>query len=133
MATFHLTIVTPDGSFYDGEAEKLCLRSTTGELGILANHIDMVTALGMGEARITLNSETRRAACIGGMLAIANGEVKVVATTFEWADEIDVERAKASEERARAVLEDKSRSERDLKIAEAKLRRALVRQSVGKG
>ena len=133
MATFHLQIVTPDGSFYDGEAEKLCLRSTTGELGILANHIDTVTALGMGEARITLNGETRRAACIGGMLAVTNGEVKVVATTFEWAEEIDVARAKASEERARAVLEDKSRSERDLKIAEAKLRRALVRQSVGRG
>lgn len=130
MATFHLTVVTPDGSFYDGEAEKLCLRSSTGELGILANHIDMVTPLGMGEARITLNGETRRAACIGGMLAVTGGEVKVVATTFEWAEEIDTERAKASEERARAALEDKTRSERDIRIAEAKLKRALVRQSV---
>lgn len=132
MATFRLQIVTPDGSFYDGEAEKLCLRSSTGELGILANHIDMVTPLGMGEARITLDGETRRGACIGGMLAVKGGEVKVVATTFEWADEIDVERAKASEERARAILEDKSRSDRDIRIAEAKLRRALVRQSVGR-
>ena len=132
MATFHLQIVTPDGSYYDGEAEKLCLRSAAGELGILANHIDMVTALGMGEARITLNGETRRAACIGGMLAITGGEVKVVATTFEWAEEIDIGRAKASEERARAILEDKNRSERDIQIAEARLRRALVRQSVGR-
>lgn len=132
MATFHLTIVTPDGSFYDGEAEKLCLRSTTGELGILANHIDMVTALGMGEARITLNGETRKAACIGGMLAVTGGEVKVVATTFEWAEDIDVARAKAAEERARAVLEDKSKTAADLKVAEARLKRALVRQSVGK-
>ena len=131
MATFHLQIVTPDGSFYDGEAEKLCVRSSTGELGILANHIDMVTALGMGEARITLNGETRRAACIGGMLAVTGGNVEVVATTFEWADDIDVERAKASEARARAVLEDKTKSEKDLKIAEAKLKRALVRQGVG--
>lgn len=132
MATFHLTIVTPDGSFYDGEAEKLCLRSTTGELGILANHIDMVTALGMGEARITLNGETRKAACIGGMLAVHGGEVKVVATTFEWAEDIDVARAKAAEERARAVLEDKSKTAADLKVAEARLKRALVRRSVGK-
>ncbi len=132
MATFHLTIVTPDGSFYDGEAEKLCLRSTTGELGILANHIDMVTALGMGEARITLNGETRKAACIGGMLAVHGGEVKVVATTFEWAEDIDVARAKAAEERARAALEDKSKTAADLKVAEARLKRALVRQSVGK-
>lgn len=131
MATFHLTIVTPDGSFYDGEAEKLCLRSTTGELGILANHIDMVTALGMGEARITLNGETRKAACIGGMLAVAGGEVKVVATTFEWAEDIDVARAKAAEARARAALEDKSGTAADLKVAEARLKRALVRQSVG--
>ena len=132
MATFHLTIVTPDGSFYDGEAEKLCLRSTTGELGILANHIDMVTALGMGEARITLNGETRKAACIGGMLAVTGGEVKVVATTFEWAEDIDIARAKAAEERARTALEDKSKTAADLKVAEARLKRALVRQSVGK-
>lgn len=131
MATFHLTIVTPDGSFYDGEAEKLCLRSTTGELGILANHIDMVTALGMGEARITLNGETRKAACIGGMLAVTGGEVKVVATTFEWAEDIDIARAKAAEERARTALEDKSKTAADLKVAEARLKRALVRQSVG--
>ena len=132
MATFHLQIVTPDGCFYDGEAEKLCLRSSTGELGILANHIDMVTAIGMGEARITLDGTTRSGACIGGMLAVTNGEVKVVATTFEWAEDIDVARAKTSEARARTVLEDKTRSDRDLKIAEAKLKRALVRQSVGK-
>lgn len=133
MASFRLQIVTPDGCFYDGEAEKLCLRSTMGEIGILANHIDIVTALGMGEARITQNGETKKAACMGGMLAVTGGEVKVVATTFEWAEQIDAKRAKASEARARAVLEDKSKSAKELKIAEARLKRALIRQSVAKG
>lgn len=131
MALFHLQIVTPDGSFFDGEAEKLSLRAATGDLGILAHHIDLVTPVGMGEARITCeDGSVRRAACIGGMLTVSGGRVRVVATTFEWAENIDTERAKEAEQKARAVLEDKTRSERDLKIAEAKLKRALVRQSV---
>ena len=130
MSTFHLQIVTPDGCFFDGQAKELILRTCEGELGILANHIDLVTALGMGEARVITEEETRRAACIGGMLAVTGGEVKVVATTFEWSDHIDLDRAKTSEQKAQAVLEDKTASERDLKIAEARLKRALVRQSV---
>ncbi|MBQ1743245.1 MAG: F0F1 ATP synthase subunit epsilon, partial [Oscillospiraceae bacterium] len=62
-----------------------------------------------------------------------NGMVRLVATTFEWAEEIDLERAKTAEDKARSLLSRSDLSERDLKLAEARLRRALVRQSVGKG
>lgn len=130
MTSFHLQIVTPDGCAYDGQAEYVSLRTITGCVGICPNHTDYVTALGMGQAQITVNGETRRAACIGGMLAVTKGEVKVVATTFEWAQDIDLERAKASEQRARQAMADQNTSEKDLKLAEARLKRALVRQGV---
>lgn len=130
MTKFHLQIVTPDGLFYDGEAERISVRTIDGEVGILANHLDYVTALGMGEARVLLDGNVRRAACIGGMLTVRNGEVKVVATTFEWAEEIDKERAEKAYQKAQTVLGDKASSQNDLKIAQAKLRRALVRRSV---
>lgn len=133
MASFHLQVVTPDGLAYDGRAEFLVVRTIDGEVGILANHSNYVTALGMGESRITIDGVVRRAACIGGMLAVTNGEVKLVATTFEWADQIDVPRAQASYERAKDVIDHKDQhTERELQLAEARLKRALVRQSVAK-
>ena len=128
--TFHLTVVTPDGEFFSGEAEAVYVQTTNGRIGILPGHIEYVAALGMGEAKILYEGTERRAACIGGMITAAKNDVRIVATTFEWADEIDVERAKRSEERARKLLEDKNLSENDIRLAEARLKRSLVRQSV---
>ncbi len=132
--TFHLQVVTPDGLAFEGEAEKLSVRTQDGIIGILPRHIDYVAPLGMGEAVITeAEGKVRRAACIGGMVAVHNGAVRLVATTFEWADQIDLDRAKAAEKKARDIMSKNNVSERDLKLAEAKLHRALVRQSVYKG
>ena len=131
MSTFSLKIVTPDGLIFDGEAEKLIVRSTDGDLAILAKHIDCVAALGMGRATIVDAEGNRRyGACIGGMLAVTNGSVNLVPTTFEWAESIDTARAHLSQERAETVLKNKDASANDIRLAEARLHRALVRQSV---
>ncbi|MBQ1679335.1 MAG: ATP synthase F1 subunit epsilon [Oscillospiraceae bacterium] len=132
--TFHLQVVTPDGLAFDGEAEKLSVRTQDGVIGILPRHIDYVAPLGMGEAVITeTEGKVRRAACIGGMVAVHSGKVRLVATTFEWAENIDLERAKNAEQKAREIIARHNLSDRDLKLAEAKLHRALVRQSVRRG
>ena len=132
--TFHLQVVTPDGLAFEGEAEKLSVRTQDGIIGILPHHIDYVAPLGMGEAVITEpEGKVRRAACIGGMVAVHNGNVRLVATTFEWAENIDLERAKAAEQRARDIMAKPDINDRDLKLAEAKLHRALVRQAVYRG
>ncbi len=130
MTAFSLKIVTPDGMKYDGMAEELIVRSTTGDIGILAGHINCVVPLGMGQAMAVIDGNKKYAACIGGMLSVIDGKVTLVPTTFEWADSIDKERSAASESRARAVLADKSSSDTDIKLAEARLKRALIRQSV---
>ncbi len=131
--TFHLQIVTPDGLAFEGEAEKISVRTQDGIVGILARHIDYVAPLGMGEAVITVDGKARRAACIGGMVAVHQGKVRLVATTFEWAEDIDVERAKEAETRARSIMAQDNLDERDFKLAEARLHRALVRRAVGEG
>ena len=130
MNSFHLQIVTPDGVFFDGQAESISLRTITGEVGILANHSNYVTALGMGEARVSVNGTEKRASCIGGMLAVLNGDVNVIATTFEWADDLDLPRAQVAKVRAEDKLKRKDLSSRERKFAEAQLKRALVRISV---
>ena len=129
MNTFSLTIVTPDGLLFEGKAVELIVRTTSGDLGILAGHINCVAPLGMGLATVVAEGKKRYAACIGGMVSVLNGQVKLVPTTFEWADKIDVARAAASEQRAKAVMNNKSSSDTDLRLAEARLKRALIRQS----
>ena len=130
MNAFSLKIVTPDGLKFDGEAEELIVRSTSGDIGIMAGHINCVVPLGMGQAMAIIDGVKKYAACIGGMLSVIDGKVTLVPTTFEWADQIDKARSAQAENRARAVLSDKSASQTDLKLAEARLKRALIRQSV---
>ena len=130
MSTFPLKIVTPDGLIYDGQAEELLVRTTGGDVAILARHMNYVAPLGMGRAVVVSGGTRRTAACIGGMLSVSDGEVTLVPTTFEWADKIDLERAEAAYNRADKVLHNENASQMDLKLAEAKLHRALVRKSV---
>ena len=130
MTAFALKIVTPDGLVYDGQAEELIVRTTSGDLGILAGHINIVAPLGMGQAVVVVDGQRKTAACIGGMVTVVNGVTTLVPTTFEWAEDIDFKRAAASEQRAKAVIANKDTSKTDLRLAEARLKRALVRKNV---
>ncbi|MCI5649936.1 MAG: ATP synthase F1 subunit epsilon [Fusicatenibacter sp.] len=131
MSTFPVRIGTPDGLLYEGDVVRVVCRSITGDLAILAGHCNFCTALGMGEAHIVLEDGSRRnAACIGGMLSMMNGVCRVLATTWEWEEEIDAERAGAAKKRAEEMLAKGGLSDKEYRIAEAKLQRALVRLSV---
>ncbi|MBR0218815.1 MAG: ATP synthase F1 subunit epsilon [Clostridia bacterium] len=131
MATYHLQIVTPDRMVYDGEAEKIILRTVNGDVCILPHHIDYAVPLAIGEARITDGQgNTRLAACNNGMLSVHGNEVRVVAVTFEWADDIDLERARRAEESAKEMLDKLQREDQDFIVAEARLKRALTRIQV---
>ena len=130
MTPFKLKIVTPDGLIFDGEAEKLIVRTTGGDVCILARHMNYVTPLGMGMAIVEHGGKRRMAACIGGMLSVSDGEATLVPTTFEWADKIDLQRAEASYEKADRILKSGNASDAELALAQAKLHRALVRKSV---
>lgn len=130
MTPFQLKIVTPDGIAYEGMAESVSVRSTSGDLGILAGHTNLVAPLGMGRATIVVDGKRRYAACIGGMVSVIGGKVTLVPTTFEWAEDIDAQRADRSYARAQKVLSDKAAAKTDIVLAEARLKRALVRKSV---
>ena len=108
----------------------MLFRPINGDVCILARHTDYITALGLGECRVTDDKgQVRTAACIGGMLVVTEGMAHVMASAFEWADEIDVARAeknKAACEKALAA----NPSEDQAKLQEAKLRRCNLRLSV---
>ena len=131
MMPFHLKIVTPDGLFFDGQAEQLIVRTITGDIGIMARHMNYLAPLGMGRAVVITDGKRHCAACIGGMVSVMNGEVTLMPTTFEWAEDIDVERAEASFKRASKIIEEAA-EDADVKLAKAKISRAMVRKGVAK-
>ena len=132
MKTFPLRIGTPDGLLFEGDnVVRIVCRSITGDLAILAGHCNFCTALGMGEAHVVLEDGTvREAACIGGMLSMMDGTCHLLATTWEWKEDIDEARAETAKKKAEEKLSHTGLSEQDYKIAKAKLHRAMVRLSV---
>jgi len=128
MSAYQLDIVSMDGREYSGNVEKLLLRTIDGDVEILARHMNYCTAIGMGTAHVVMEDGTERsAACIGGMLSVMNGICRVLPTTWEWSDEIDLDRANSAKERAeKALLDEKLDAEARVR-AQAKLYRALVR------
>ncbi len=130
MKTFHLQIVTPRGEYFDGQAKRVVLRTTNGDVAIMADHANYVAVLDIGAAAVVTETGRRKAVCTGGMLVVTNGEVRVIATVFEWAEDVDKERAKCALERAEARLADSSISKERRVASERAKRRALLRLSM---
>ena len=119
MATFRLQVVSMDGLEYDGEVQRVKLRTIHGDLAILARHMNYVTVMEDGTER--------KAACIGGMLSMMNNQCRIIPTTWEWGEDIDVARAMEAKKRAEEKLAHSNLDEISRVKAEARLYRALVR------
>lgn len=129
MNDFHLEIVTPDGTEFEGMAESLLVKCEGGDVEILARHTDYFGSLGIGRARIKTKDGSRFASCAGGFLSVSGGNVRLIATTFEFAEDIDVKRAEKAKELAEIKIAE-AKNNRALDAAKAKLQRALSRISV---
>lgn len=129
MREFHLQIVTPDGSVFDGNAEAILVRTDGGDVEIMRGHADYFAAVGIGRAKLTANGTSRDASAAGGFISVKDGEVMLVCTTFEFADEIDLNRAKAAKLRAEEAISN-SHDDKSLRIAKAKLARAINRINI---
>lgn len=129
MKEFHLEVVTPDGLEFEGMIESLLVHSLDGDVEFLAGHIDYVAALGTGRAKIKIAGKDKYAAVSGGFVTVSGGSVRLVAITFEFAEDIDVERAMLARDRARETIS-LSSDAKTLDIARAKLQRAACRINV---
>lgn len=129
-ASFSLSIVTPEKVFFNGETTQIIVRTTDGDIGILANHTSLVADLPSGPLKVKQEDGSWRTAAIStGLLKVGGNKVSILANAVEWADEIDLEWAKRSEEDARRRLKEKQ-DQHDLDLAELKLMRALNRINV---
>lgn len=126
MTPFKLEIITPEKTFYDGETEQIIVRTTVGDVGILNGHEPYCAAMPVGQMRVMIDGEFRRAATSGGIIKVSKEKTTVLVQTCEWADEIDVDRAN----NAKTIAEERlktAKSDKELLLAEAKLKRALNR------
>ena len=132
MPTFNLQIVTPEREVFNGPVEAVKLPGLEGSFGVLADHAPMIAALEAGPLEITdAQGQRMRLAVGGGFFQVANDVAMVLADSAEFAADINVERATASESRARSRLAgeidpgfvlQRDRAEAALKRARARLR-----------
>lgn len=131
MKTFLLQIITPEKTFFDGQAVQLTARTTEGDVGILADHIRYAAILKTGALTIKFeNGDTRTAAVAGGALKVSDGKTTIITTAAEWADEIDTDWAERSRQDALAKIEAYKDEPDRHQRANLKLQRALNRLRV---
>lgn len=129
MKNFKLEIVTPDGLAFSGEVESLLVHTDGGDVEILAGHMDYMASVATGRARIIVGGVSKYASCSGGFLTVTRDGARLAAVTFEFAENIDLDRAKKAKERAEAKLAAET-NEREIALAKARLERALTRIKV---
>ena len=127
MTPFRLQILTPDKLFFDGETDNLIVRTTVGDKGILARHEDYVAALPIGKMKVRIDGKFRTAAVSEGTVKVSKDKTVVLVQSCEWADEIDIDRAKAAKEKAEERLKAAEKDNNDYLLAEYKLKRAVNR------
>jgi len=129
---FRLKIVTPTKTAIDKDVNMVIMQTVDGQIGVLAGHEPLTTVLGLGTLRYYEDEKIERVALLGGFVEITQTEVSVLADIAEHPDEIDAERARRAEERARKRLKDKAEG-LDYLRAELALRKSLVRQEIMAG
>lgn len=126
---FKVEIITPDRIFYQGEASMIEFNTTEGEIGVLKDHIPLTTVIAPGIVTITEAEGTKRAAIHAGFAEILGDKVTLLAEIAEWPEEINLERARKAEDRAKERLNRKEAG-LDITRAEIALKKSLVRQDI---
>ena len=125
---FELTIITPDRTFYEGEASMVEFNTTEGQIGVYKNHIPMTVIVKPGILTIT-GDEVLKAALHSGFVQILQDKVTILAEIIEWPNEIDKARAEAAKDRAEKLISEHAATT-DIVRAETALLRAMARINV---
>jgi F-type H+-transporting ATPase subunit epsilon len=130
VRTFDLSLVTPDGAAFEGEAEMLIVPGAAGEIGILARHAPLVAMLRAGEIRVKADGDWQAFAAGPGYCKVQQDRALVLVDDAVRAEDIDLDEARREAEEARAQLEradageegiDRWQAEQRLRHAENKI------------
>jgi len=126
MKQFNLKIVTPKGIYKEESIEMLNLRTTAGQIGILANHLPLASGIEISEMNYIQNGERHIFAVAGGFVYVNEDETTIIANAIESPEEIDLRRAEEAKQRAEKRLNDKT-ADMDILRAEIALKKAINR------
>ena len=129
MSQLRLKVFTPSGLKYDDMVDMVQIHGSNSFLGILPNHAPLISDVIQNKIIIRVNGEDFFCCSGDGVVTVDNNMVKVIVSFFEKAEDIDLDRALASKERAEGRLLTHT-NEVDIKRAEASLSRALLRIEV---
>jgi F-type H+-transporting ATPase subunit epsilon len=129
VSTFLLEIVTPERKVYAEQVNMIIVKGVEGELGILPNHIPLVTPLKVAPVIVKQNGKDQYIAVNGGFMEVRKDKVVILAESAELPEQINVERAIEAKARAEQRLASKQ-EQIDFKRAELSLQRAMNRIDV---
>nr|QYB22787.1 ATP synthase CF1 epsilon subunit [Tetraclinis articulata]BBN67032.1 ATP synthase CF1 epsilon chain [Tetraclinis articulata] len=122
----NLRVLTPNRVVWDSEVQEIIITTNNGQMGVLPNHIAIVTALDIGVMKIRLNAQWSTMALMGGFAKINKNEITLLVNNAERGIDIDLQEAQESFRLARA---DRARAEgkRQAIEADVALKRARTR------
>lgn len=129
MKTFHFTLSTPDAVLFDDEAELVSFETPDGEIGVMANHMPLVSLISPGIMTIKSKSGDQTLATGEGFVKTSDNKVQAFAQTAEFAESIDEERAIEAKKQAEDLMA-KKEDEVSLADATALLERNVARLKV---
>ena len=121
-----LKIITHERIVFDDEVDEIVLHTTSGQIGVLKDHIPITTSLEVGVTKAKIGEKYKYFATMGGVFQFKDNNAIIITDVCEDSLDIDVARAKAAKERAEARLAD-VKADIDAKRAQAALARALAR------
>ncbi|MCZ2492318.1 F0F1 ATP synthase subunit epsilon [Dellaglioa carnosa] len=130
-----VSIVTPDGSVYENEARMLIVKTPSGEMGILPNHIPVIASLDIDAVRVKVSDNKEdEIAVSGGFVEFSKNVATIVANAAECQADIDENRAEAAKARAEEMISKakETHNTNELKRSEIALRRAVNRIKISK-
>lgn len=121
-----LKIITHEKIVFDSEIDELVIHTTSGQIGILKDHIPITTSLEVGVTKAKIGDKYRYFATMGGVFQFRDNQATILTDVCEDGSDIDVARANAAKERAEARLKEAD-ANIDAKRAQAALARSLAR------
>ena len=124
--TIHIKIITPEKIVYENDVNAIYAQGTSGNFGILPNHIPFMSVLAIGTAKVVKDTTESIFSVMGGTFQFKNNEAIILTEAAELGSDIDMARAQLAKERAEALL-GSAESKKEIKAANAALARALAR------
>jgi F-type H+-transporting ATPase subunit epsilon len=105
--TFHFTLSTPEATLYDGETDYVGVETPQGEIGIMADHLPVISLISPGVMKIETKQGDKLLATGSGFIKVTKEKVTAFTQTAEFAESIDEQRAKAALDEAGLKMKEK--------------------------